>query len=369
MRDTNKEYWDDYDGLQYAKHNILRRYLDAWFPILTSWSGRVLYIDCNAGVGRHRMGEEGSPIIALNCLLNHSACDRILANAEVNFLFFEKNEHNAEALRKEINALGRLPAGVRWTLECADYERQLSEALDLLQETGNKLAPAFAFVDPYGFKISMDLLNRLLSFSACELFINLMYRYVDMSIRNSTQAENIDNLFGTTEWRYLQSIEPPDERLSETVELFSSQLNARHITPPVKMYGAKNAVKYVLLFATNNRRGKEKMKEAIWKVIPDGSYTAHERDNPKEPMLPMMLRPKLDLRPLEDTIWSEYGGRRVRIGKDELDSLALDTRYLPKHVGEILRDYRNKGIVAASGYGNRFGFNKSPLFEFPDKRP
>jgi three-Cys-motif partner protein len=71
MRDTDKEYWESYNDLQRTKHSILRKYLGAWFPILTSWSGRVLYIDCHAGRGRHKTGEEGSPIIALNCLLNH----------------------------------------------------------------------------------------------------------------------------------------------------------------------------------------------------------------------------------------------------------------------------------------------------------
>ena len=149
MRDSHEEYWGDYDGLQRAKHSILRNYLDAWFPILTSWSGRVLYVDCHAGRGRHKTGEPGSPIIALECLRDHSHRDRILANAEVNFLFFESNECNAEALQAEIDALGQLPNEVHYTLVCDDYETRLSEALDSLWKKGGKLAPAFAFADPY----------------------------------------------------------------------------------------------------------------------------------------------------------------------------------------------------------------------------
>jgi three-Cys-motif partner protein len=37
-----------------AKHEILSRYLDAWFPILASWNTKVLYIDGFAGPGTYK---------------------------------------------------------------------------------------------------------------------------------------------------------------------------------------------------------------------------------------------------------------------------------------------------------------------------
>ena len=48
-----------------AKHEILQRYLEAWFPILSSYHHRIVYIDGFAGPGRYKGGELGSPIIAL----------------------------------------------------------------------------------------------------------------------------------------------------------------------------------------------------------------------------------------------------------------------------------------------------------------
>jgi hypothetical protein len=47
------------------KHEILKRYLNAWLPILGSWAGRVVFIDGFAGPGRYSGGEPGSPVIAL----------------------------------------------------------------------------------------------------------------------------------------------------------------------------------------------------------------------------------------------------------------------------------------------------------------
>ena len=52
-----------------AKHRILRNYLDAWLPIMTSWSGRVVFVDGFAGPGQYRGGEDGSPVIALTAAL------------------------------------------------------------------------------------------------------------------------------------------------------------------------------------------------------------------------------------------------------------------------------------------------------------
>ena len=48
-----------------AKHQILRKYLDAWLPILGTYNNRMLYIDGFAGPGEYTGGEPGSPIIAL----------------------------------------------------------------------------------------------------------------------------------------------------------------------------------------------------------------------------------------------------------------------------------------------------------------
>ncbi len=55
-----------------AKHEILRQYLNAWFPILGSQHERVVFLDGFAGPGIYEDGEPGSPIIALRTLLEHA---------------------------------------------------------------------------------------------------------------------------------------------------------------------------------------------------------------------------------------------------------------------------------------------------------
>ena len=56
-----------------AKHDILRRHLNAWFPILTRWNERVGFIDGFAGPGEYLGGEPGSPAIALKAAISHAS--------------------------------------------------------------------------------------------------------------------------------------------------------------------------------------------------------------------------------------------------------------------------------------------------------
>lgn len=55
-----------------AKHEILKKYLQRWFPILGRYHGRIVYIDGFCGPGRYKGGEEGSPLIALKVALDNS---------------------------------------------------------------------------------------------------------------------------------------------------------------------------------------------------------------------------------------------------------------------------------------------------------
>lgn len=361
-KQTDEKYWSEYDGLQDAKHSILRRYLDGWFPILSSWSGRVLYIDCHAGRGRHGTGHEGSPILAVKRLLEHSHIDKILQTSEVHFIFFEINPKNYDALLKEIEALGPMPSGIYIQSYCEDYETILRNACEDLKKRQCSLAPSFAFVDPYGFSLSMELNNMLLSFGQCELLINFMYRYIDMAIHTDPQADNMNRLFGCNTWKELRSITDSEKRAEACIRLFSDQLDTKYVTH-MYMRASNNQLKYVLLHATNHPRGRELMKEAMWSVTPEGSFTAYERDHPDQLIF---ITPDPDLQPLEDRLWEKFKGRDVRI--NEVYKWLNEQLYLKKHLHKILRKYREDGIVTFSKYSGRFAFEKNPIIHFPPEK-
>ena len=360
---TNEQYWSDYDGLQQAKHRLLESYLGGWFPILSSWNGRVLYFDCHAGRGKHETGHEGSPLLALRTLLNHRNRLRILRNTVVKFVFFEINRENHELLQEEIQSLGVLPANVEVQTVMADYEAEIWQLVGRLRSQGQQLAPVFAFLDPFGFSLSMSLCNELLQFQGCELLINFMYRYVDMAVRNPSQAQNLDRLFGCGGWRAIADIRDVDKRTDEALSLFSEQLDATWVTH-MRMRGNNGALKYVLLHASNSPKGRRLMKEAMWRTTHSEVFTAFEYHNPSQPVL---IEPKPNLAPLADRLWTEFAGKQVSTA--ELYQWLLGESYCQPHLHTLLRQYRSNGTVDCSGYEGRFAFKKYPLWSFPSERP
>ena len=55
-----------------GKHLVLKRYMDAWLPIVLKTYDRALFVDGFAGPGEYRNGELGSPVIAMDALAEHA---------------------------------------------------------------------------------------------------------------------------------------------------------------------------------------------------------------------------------------------------------------------------------------------------------
>src|SRR5947199_7978701 len=82
-----------------TKHNILIRYLQAWFAVNArgrSSCKRLVVVDGFAGRGSYHSHEnspsntqrkDGSPLHMINTLLTHSAQEQILKNVKITFLF------------------------------------------------------------------------------------------------------------------------------------------------------------------------------------------------------------------------------------------------------------------------------------------
>lgn len=96
-----------------AKHEILRRYLQAWMVILSQGKfPEILYIDGFSGPGEYVDGEVGSPVIALETALSYNPPLR----ARVHFLFVDKDERRAEHLRTLVGQMS-LPSNFRVLIE------------------------------------------------------------------------------------------------------------------------------------------------------------------------------------------------------------------------------------------------------------
>ena len=158
-----------------GKHEVLRHYLAAWFPIIGSFASRLAFIDGFAGPGHYAGGEPGSPLIALDTFRRYAAS----VKGEAVFLFVEEDEERAEHLRETIAGQG-LPPNCNVEVTTGHFEPQMTAILDSIP--GQQLAPAFLMLDPFGVSgIPMSLMRRLLESRKTELYITFMYEFIDRS--------------------------------------------------------------------------------------------------------------------------------------------------------------------------------------------
>lgn len=359
--DPNPGYWDEYGPFQSVKHDLIRCYLNGWFPKLGTWAGRVLYVDTHAGRGRHVSGELGSPLVALTTFLQHSYRSELLKKSEFGFLFIERDPANLALLGNELAALGPLPKGVYVDTTAGDAFAKLSEWLERLQLERQQLAPAFVFVDPYGFKIPGRLLRDLMAAGRVELFINVIWRELDMAVSQSPalgtrMAETLDAIFDGSEWQTRIDASDADERLHQAVNLLRAKVGARWGTY-IRMVSGGRATRYLLLHLTNHDRGRELMKDCVWKACPDGGYYVRQSDDPRQPML---IEREPDLTPLRNWILERLSERPCRW--QELEDLLRAELWRTAHLSQIIRELRNSHSIVAEGFIGKFSLRANPRF-------
>lgn len=318
-----------------AKHEILRAYLQAWFPIMAQGNGRIIVLDGFAGPGKYRDGSDGSPVIALDTLLNHKIA--MSYGSEVVFYFIEADAPRCQYLEELLASRysnGACPSNVTWQVVNARFDEHVSSLLDELDSAKSNLAPTFAFVDPFGYSHTpMSVISRLMSHPRCEVFVNFMYEEANrfMNWDNPEHDGHYDGLFGTQDWRAIrQSSLPPIERERRIRELYARQLTdvgGAIYVREFRMRNKSNRTDYYLFFGTKNPKGLDKMKQAMWKVDPSGAFDFSDTTNPDQYVL-FELKPQFGV--LQSLLWSAFQGRTVTVQEVE-DFVVAKTAFCSNH--------------------------------------
>lgn len=315
------------------KHLILRRYLEAWLPIMAKHNGRILFLDGFAGPGRYEGGEEGSPLIALKAVLDHPHFQQHPRQLEAIFIFIEKERDRALALREELRQLKKdrsVPDWVKTRVVNRQFAGFMTRRLNKLEKEGHRLAPTFAFIDPFGFKgVPIKVIGRIAGNPRCECLITFMYEAVNRFVAHpqpKVQA-HFTRLFGTSRWKKLLDEKDPDLRRDGLAGLYRKQLIERAKFKYVRtfeMINRGNRTEYFLYFGSNNIRGLSKMKEAMWRADPIQGETFSDRTDPAQLVL---LQPEPDLSRLRKLLQERFQGKGwIRI--DDVENFVLlDTPY------------------------------------------
>ena len=341
-----------------AKHQILRKYLDAWLPILGTYNKRVVYVDGFAGPGRYTGGEPGSPIIALEAALTHQA----KLGGEIVFLFIEERTDRADHLDSEIANL-QLTSSFKVHVERGTFADKLGKTLDKLDSDGSKIAPTFALIDPFGFSgIPYALIQRLLSKNKCEVLITFMVDSINRWLTHPDDniKAHIVETFGTDE--AIKIAEGMGDRANALKNLYHRQLNkAAKFVRYFEMRDRDGRLVYYLFFASNNSLGHLKMKEAMWKVDPMGDFTFSDSTNPDQ----ALLFNDPSIAPLIADLTAKFR-LAGQIPVQRLQVYVQDqTAYLRKHMGEALLQLETDGKLKVAG--NKADGKKRRAKTFPDE--
>lgn len=259
---------------------------------------------------------------------------------EIVFLFVEERRDRADNLQREISSL-QLPSHFSVDLECGRFAEKLGAKLDELDAVGHQIDPTFALIDPFGFSgIPYNLISRLLSKNKCEVLItfvvdsiNRWLTHPDPSIRS-----HITETFGTD--AAIAISEGTGDRPTQLKNLYQQQLSkVAQFVRYFEMRDSNDRVVYYLFFASNNRLGHLRMKEAMWNVDLLGNFTFSDSTNPNQQVL--FSSPSIE--PLVSDLESEFRGV-PEIPAERVESFVLDkTPYLRKHMRQALSQLESAG--------------------------
>lgn len=311
-----------------AKHEILRRYLDAWFPILAKNNQRIIYVDGFAGPGKYSKGEDGSPVIAINRAANH----RIKINSEIVFVFIEKDTDrfkHLEGVLKQIN----MPANFKCSPIHGSFDETMTNILQPLEEQAKNLAPSFVFIDPFGIaQTPFSLIQKIMKNKRCEVLITFMYNSIDRCVTD--HPDTCTTLFGGDKWKQIKDIQDSNKRIQAYHDYYKQQLEqvaGIKYVRSFKMTDEYDNHIYCLFFGTNNLLGLERMKDSMWAVDKTGRFKFSDNTDPNQTTL-FGVEPDYDM--LKKMVLTEFKGKKTKM-KDLEEFVLVKTPF--KKTGHLKR--------------------------------
>lgn len=287
MRAPRTTIWAIEDDHTRVKHQILRKYLEWWFPTVVASNGNVTIFEGFAGPGEYKGSEPGSPLIAIDALLK--SLPEYVQQNKVIFLFIEQKlkrcEHLCNLISKKIELSTTLTA-VNFSVHKNDFAIFVDGRFTTAKHGLADVHPCFAFIDPFGFSdIPIQAISRITCNIACEVLITFMYEEINrfLSSKKKEHQRCYDDLFGTPEWRMIPNpSKSASQREQEICDLYRTQLkklcNIRYICM-FRMINKKKRTDYILIFGTNKRESLKQMKDVFWDIDPKDGYNFSDFEN------------------------------------------------------------------------------------------
>jgi three-Cys-motif partner protein len=281
MSDEHPTLWDA-EPHTLAKHGILKSYLDAWTAILShaTRSPELLFVDGFAGPGEYTSGEAGSPIVALNSVLNHTGN----LPKPVRFVFIENRSDRYEHLRARLaKESQRIAGNARVILDDpihGDCAIEIRRLINKRRSEAQPLGPALFFLDQFGYsQVPMTLLQEIMQHRECEAFSYLNCQRMNHFLADQTKWAGITEAYGDDSWKPALTMSG-DARQEFLIDAYKNAIRKNAGVTYVwsfAMFSETAQLIHWLIFSTNHVRGLEEMKRAMWKADRAGEYRFSDR--------------------------------------------------------------------------------------------
>jgi|TARA_B100001971_G_C18004688_1_gene439176 three-Cys-motif partner protein len=176
-----------YEEQTKIKHLVFADYFDKWVKILGKTQS-LNYFDCFGGKGAYEEDGEiyfGSPILAAEIIKNNET----KLGREVSLIIIDKDKDNLDNIKKILNykKLKLKPQFIN-----KDFDITINKILD----KHHNLAPTFFFVDPFGFKIKISTLKRMLETPKSEILLTFMYNGIVRNLESLIYGNMICQMVG-----------------------------------------------------------------------------------------------------------------------------------------------------------------------------
>ena len=333
--------WDR-DAHTAAKHDLLRHYLNRWFPILLKSFESATYAEGFAGAGEYSGGEPGSPIIALQSLLDRP--ELLALGKEVRFVFVEKHKGRYENLRRRVHERwppATLPPHVKLSGAAGRCEDRLLERLDA---AGAWRQPVFSNLDGWGM-VPLSIVRRIAQNPASEVLVTFTSQFfVRFAGVDDATTAGADDMFGSRKWRAVKDV-PSSQKSRFVVDEYRRVLASVGFpfTLAFEMVDERNNELFIV-HGSGHTSGLEKMKEAMWLVDPVYGVRFRDPMDPDQQQLPVAAEP--DLAPLRRILLEHLSDGSRRSVKDVRSFALLETMYRKPHTLTVLRQMAKAGELA-----------------------
>lgn len=280
---TSEKHFEKKDIQTILKHILLKDYLTRWAKVFMHASisksiKKCHFVDCFAGRGLFKDGQEGSPLIAINNLFRLQS--EFQYNNECRF-----HIHTVELLEGYHNLLQQMARQSSYPSQIHNYCGEFKNHVDqLIGSTAG--SPALYFIDPFGYKgVHMTDIKKILSERSHEVLINVMSYSLVRNYRIQNNQDELCKFFGIDELpqnikEYMRMASNDDVLVNQSsrslfgkledsiIDLYihnlKSSFNGPVYTLKKRIYSPLNPnVYFHLVFATRSRAGLVEMKNSM----------------------------------------------------------------------------------------------------------